>query len=381
MSSAAYSTWERTFDDVSDPASQFCGWRTRERARTSLTREVLDREYEENKKSLSQLAVDFGLPYRIVIERAKELGVTVTAGRRPLTFDDVWLREQYVTHLRSTRGIGKGIGISEGPVKRRLAELGVALRPVGPYSREEMISRLDRTVSRDIRAALEGTAHGWVRLRRFQIHIAFPSLTASSAYLGVAESSLSRQLRQLEAAVGAELVHRPARHAPQRPTRRGASLLRRLDEPQARELMQHALGPDITPMPSTAAQAEAAASFNGKCGPLTRLAPTAGPPAHINVPAHLLPLLRHFFTATVPESHVRQIHALTGIRVTTLYSQLPCLVAAGWLQSRRESAKERLRRGGGGHRRHFYSLSPAARLVPMDDRLDNPATCPESPLE
>jgi len=162
MSPAAFGTWERAFDDVNDPASQFCGWRMRERARTFLTREFLDREYEQNKKSLSQLAVDFGLPYRIVIERAKKLGVTITAGRRPLRLDDVWLREQYVIHLRSPRGIGKAIGISEGPVKRRLTELGVALRPLGPYSREQMIGQLDRTVPRDIRAALEGTAHGWV---------------------------------------------------------------------------------------------------------------------------------------------------------------------------------------------------------------------------
>jgi hypothetical protein len=192
--------------------------------------------------------------------------------------------------------------------------------------------------------------------------MAFPSLTTSSAYLGVAESSLARQLKQLEAAIGADLVHRAERHAPQRPTRRGASLLRRLDEPQARKLMQHALGPDITPMPSRAVQAEAAVTFNGKCGPLTRLAPAA----------HMLPLLRHFVTDAAPETYVRQLHALTGIGTATLYGQPPSLVAAGWLQSRRETTKERLRRGGAGHRRHFFTLSPAARLVPIHDVLNSP---------
>jgi hypothetical protein len=136
--------------------------------------------------------------------------------------------------------------------------------------------------------------------------------------------------------------------------------------------MQHALGPDITPMPSTAALAEAAVSFNGKFGPLTKLVPAVGLPAHINVPAHLLPLLQHFSTDAVAESYVRQIHVLTGIPVTSLYGQLPCFVDAGWLQRRRESGKELLRRGGGGHRRHYYSLSPAARLVPMHDVLNSP---------
>ncbi|MEU9418339.1 TniQ family protein [Streptomyces sp. NPDC048272] len=372
MSPAALSTWERTFDDINDPASQFCGWRMRERARTVLTRGFLDREYDENKKSLSQLAVDFGLPYRIVIERAKELGFTVTAGSRPLTFDDRWLREQYVTHLRSTRDIGKGIGISEGPVKRRLAELGVALRPVGPYSRKEMIARLDESVPGDIRAAVEGTTHGWLRLRRFQIHMALPSLAATSAYLGVAGNSLTRQFKQLEAAIGAELVHRAARHAPQRPTLRGTSLLRQLDEPQARELMQHALGPDITPMPSTSVQAHAAAAFNGKNAPLTRLGPATDLPAHIHVPPPLLPLLRHLFADAAPETYVMQIHALTGIRAATLYGQLHRLVAAGWLQRRRESANERMQRGGGGHLHNLYTLSPAARLVPIRDVLNSP---------
>lgn len=116
MSPAAFSTWERAFGKVNDTASQFCGWRMRERARTALTREVLDREYDENKKALSELAVDFGLPYRIVIEsRARELGVTVTAGRHPLTFDDIWLREQYVIHLRNTRGSGRASGSAKVP--------------------------------------------------------------------------------------------------------------------------------------------------------------------------------------------------------------------------------------------------------------------------
>ncbi|MFF1414521.1 helix-turn-helix domain-containing protein [Streptomyces sp. NPDC058289] len=42
----------------------------------------------------------------------------------------------------------------------------------------------------------EASTHGWVRLRRFQIHMAFPSLTTSSAYVGVAVSSLRRSFIQ-----------------------------------------------------------------------------------------------------------------------------------------------------------------------------------------
>ncbi|MER7959908.1 DUF6262 family protein [Streptomyces sp. NPDC096030] len=284
MDTASHQAWELVSQQATDHASLFGAWRMRERARTVITHEFLNREYDASNRSLPQIAKDLGLPYPIVIERYKELGRSLKTGCRPRSLDDHWLREQYLVRLRSTREIGRDIGTSEGPVKRRLVELGVTLRPVGAHSRREVLARLDESVPRDIRAAVEGTFHGWLRLRRFQIHMAFPSLQTTAAYLETAPSALAKQKKQLETAIGARLLTRAATPIPHQAAIEGAPLLRHLDEEHVQELMRHALGPDIPPMPTEDVLANAIFAFGGNHGCLSQLPPGAAPPARIKVP-------------------------------------------------------------------------------------------------
>lgn len=210
MDTVSHQVWELVSQQAADHSSLFGAWLTRERARTFITDEFLDREYNARNRSVRQIAKDLGLPYPIILERYKELGRSLKIGCRPISVDDRWLREQYIVHLRSTREIARDMGTSDGPVKRRLGELGVILRPVGAYSRREVIARLDESLLRDIRAAVEGTFHGWLRLRRFQIHMAFPSLASTAAYLGTSPSSLTKQIKKLETAIGTQLLTRAA---------------------------------------------------------------------------------------------------------------------------------------------------------------------------
>ncbi|WP_406107756.1 TniQ family protein [Streptomyces sp. NBC_01003] len=203
--------WEQALSEVTDPTTQFGRWRLRERAHALLTPEFLHREHEERRRSLRELAESLGLPQRIVVQRAKDLGIKIhPGGTRPHHFDDDWLRDQYVVQLRSVRDIGRAAGTCDGPVQRRLAELGIAIRPVGAHSRRDMLAKLDDSVPRDIRAAVEGTLHGWLRLHRFQIHMALPTLSATADYLNVERGALSMQFSRLERAVGAELFRRVA---------------------------------------------------------------------------------------------------------------------------------------------------------------------------
>ncbi|PJM98940.1 hypothetical protein CG740_33200 [Streptomyces sp. CB01201] len=368
MDTVSHQARELIFEQTTEHASLFGSWRARERARTVITPEFLNREYDASNRSLLQISKELGLPYAIVIERYKELGRSLKIGCRPRSLDDHWLREQYLVGLRSIKAIGSDIGTSEGPVKRRLIELGVTLRPTGAHSRREVLARLDESVPRDIRASVEGTFHGWLRLRRFQIHMAFPSLQATAAYLKITPSSLARQIKQLETAIGAQLFTRAAPPVPHQATDAGALLLRHLDEEHAQELMRHALGPDITPLPTKDVLANAVLTFGGSKAPLSRLPPDTALPEHLNVPAPLLPLLRHLFYDTGSETYAGEIHAATGIESSTIYVQLRRLKAAGWLRSQRELPSNRMRRAG--NTRVYYSLTPAARLVPLQEFLD-----------
>ncbi|MEU6548356.1 hypothetical protein [Streptomyces sp. NPDC046859] len=112
-----------------------------------------------------------------------------------------------------------------------------------------MLAKLDDSVPRDIRAAVEGTMHGWLRLHRFQIHVAFTTLSGTADYLNVEGGVLSMQFSRLERAIGAELFRRATGRDPQRPSPRGTALLRQLDETHIRKPMHNALGRNIVRMP------------------------------------------------------------------------------------------------------------------------------------
>ncbi|GAA0474943.1 hypothetical protein GCM10010361_44160 [Streptomyces olivaceiscleroticus] len=351
-------------DDVTDPAAEIGRWRLRSRAHTLLTPQFLHREHEVRKRSLREIAKSFDLPERLVVQRAKDLGIKVQpAGTRPHPFDDAWLREQYVVQLRSLGDISHETGACTETVTRRLVKLGIARRPAGSRSRREMLVELDKSVHHDIRAAVEDTLHGWVRLRRFQINMAFPTVSATADYLNMEHGALSMQFSQMERAIGGELFRRSTGHTPQQPTSRGVSLLQQLAKKQARELMHHALGCDMTSMPDREAVSAAQTAFGADSRTLTDLCECDQPPPRISVPLSLLPLARQLLSHPGQEVYTTQLHTTTGLPLNTIYKQLRRLEASGWLLSRREGAAERAHRGGRG--RIYYTLTATARSIPL----------------
>ncbi|MFI6860637.1 LysR family transcriptional regulator [Streptomyces sp. NPDC050421] len=140
----------------------------------------------------------------------------------------------------------------------RRGAVAVVVRPPGIAGQP-----LDSSVPADIRKVTEGNLHGWLRLRRFQILMTFPTLTTAAAYLKVRPSALTGQFNRLEVDLAAELFHRSVRHSAQHPTRRGASLLRDVNDPQVQNLMCEALGPKFEPMPSRAEIESAEAVADG----------------------------------------------------------------------------------------------------------------------
>jgi DNA-binding MarR family transcriptional regulator len=358
MSTACRSAWEAAFTDATKSNSPLGSWRFHERRTRILTPEFLQREYTEGGKSIATLAEEVGVPIAHVVRHAKNLGVAIhRGGIRPPTFNDDWLREQYVTHKRTGRDIAQEVGTHREAVRRRLEQLGIQRRPSGRSS-PALITKLDTSIPPDIRAVVEETLHGWRRLRRFQISIFFPTLTSSAKYLDLRPGTLTMQIDQLECAVGAELFRRSVRHAPQSPTRRGACLLRDLDRDDVRNLIYAVLGSNIEKIPDQDAINSAIATVDGERGALTNLHSSSQCGDRLRVPPTMLPLLRHLLARRDQESYLAQIHATTCIPMTTIFKQLKRLEEAGWLVSRLETAHERQ---GSRRRRTYYTLTPSAR--------------------
>jgi DNA-binding transcriptional ArsR family regulator len=187
-------------------------WQRHQHARTILTREFFQREYITAGKNLRQLEADTGIPRRFLTQVAREHGITMTgvrgpapAGPRPLPGHDL---------AGQTSATGS---------------------PAEPSA----------ALPGDIRRAAGDSPAGWHRLRRFQIAMTSPTITAAAAGLHLCPSALSRQLRRLERDTGGTLYHRATSRRPWRPTRRGDALLTALARP-AIQALAAAHAPDVS---------------------------------------------------------------------------------------------------------------------------------------
>ncbi|WP_103529211.1 TniQ family protein [Streptomyces sp. SM12] len=348
------------------PNSPLAAWRLRQRARDLITREFLEREYVTGRKTLTVIAAETDLPRHVVVEQAEAIGITIYRSPRPLAIDAAWLREQYLTRKRSTSDIAHEAGTEDETIRRRLQRLGIPLRAPGVHSRTIMTATLDRTVPRDIRAAVEGTLHGWLRLHRFEIAMAFPTLDTAAGYLQVHQSALVTQFQRLERDIGHPLFERGAFGKPHRPTSRGKALLRALNKPHVRKLMHQALAPTtLTPMPDTNTLARATTDVTTRRtpGPLTPFDDI--PVERIRIRAETLTLLRDLLDHHDAEFYAAQLSTRTGLRQSSLSPRLRQLEQAGWLTSRLEDDTSWLSRApegrGPGRRRLYYALTPDGR--------------------
>lgn len=218
-------------------------WRTQQRAQALLTAEFFDREYVQAGKTLAQIADETGLHRNMLARYARAAGIRLVNAteRQPTPIDPRWLREQYLTHGRSFTEIAADLGLSEMTVNRAAHRFDIPIRPAGVTSHPQLITRLDPTFPPDVRAAVDGVRHGWLRLHRFQQAMAHPSLNTAAAHTGVHISALITQLHRLEADVGTLLFYRGTPSRPMRPTERGAALLDALAQPHIQTLLhEHA---------------------------------------------------------------------------------------------------------------------------------------------
>ncbi|MDV6245345.1 TniQ family protein [Rhodococcus opacus] len=352
------------------PHAAPAAWLREQHAARLFTREFFDREYIQAGRSLNDIAADTGIGRHIITRFAKQAGISLRRARAPFRIDPVWLREQYCTQLRSTADIAVELGTEQMRVNNALHQHGIPVRPQGVASRTEMIMTFDH-LPPNIRAAVEGTLHGWIRLHRFRITMAFPSLGTAAGYLGIKSNSLLHQLRLLERHAGAPLFHRSRRGTAHKPTPHGHALLRELDNEHVQPLMTaalHACNALAMPDAKTLAHAEREAMTPPRNPGL--LKPFGDiPVGRLRITRTTLTLLRHLTTTDAEEFYGHGLHQCTSIQHGTLYPLLRSLEQAGWLTSRDEDEADWLAGAppgcGPGRRRTYYRLTPNGRRAAL----------------
>lgn len=364
-------------------------WRLRQQAKSVFTADFLQREYIDNGKPLRDIARETGIPRPLAVAHARALGIPVRRTRKPFPIDPAWLREQYLTHKRSTHDIAEELGTKDETVRRRLKHLKIPSRPPGVHSRTIMTAKIDSNLPRDIRAAVEGTLHGWLRFHRFQIAMRFPSLDSAARYLKVEPNALVTQFQRLERDIGTDLFHRSAFNKPQRPSARGKSLLRDLAHERVQELMRNALKDDqFFAMPDEDTLARAMESLSTRRPP-SPLRPYENIPVpRIRIRAETLTLLRDLVDHAPTEFFGSRVSARTGLNQGSVSGRLRQLEQAGWLTSRVEDDASWLSRAtpgrGAGRRRTYYSFTASGRRAAtheLQQRAPQLTSLPAAPEE
>nr|WSW58150.1 TniQ family protein [Streptomyces sp. NBC_00998] len=357
MENVAPEHWQKVRMAITAHNTTFHSWRLQSRTEKLITYEFMDREYNKAGKTIAEISQSCQLPTILVAKQAKRVGIRTRAGGKfPVDVDHDWLRNEYCKNFRGIMHIAESIGCDQRTVRALLRKAGVDVRPTCLSGQSDATMNLNESIPRDIRAAVENVQYGWLRLRRFQIHMMFPTSSATAHYLNLMPSALVTQFNRLEEDIGAPLFVRSVRHAPQRPTKRGAALLKDLERSDVQELMQRALGSTIDPTPPAQTLQSAQESVDGE-----RTALTALPAQLVRIPPPMVPVIRHVLSHGLSETYAWQIHNDTGIPFGTIFKQLKLLQRAGWVTSRLETPTERALRRQGGRGRTYYAPTPAAR--------------------
>lgn len=219
------------------PNNPAAAWRLRRLADQTLTPEFFQHEYVNSSKPLRQLETETGIHRKLLAERARQHGVPLHCGPRPVDIGEQWLRHRYLDKHQSTSQIAAEIGVGVSTIQRYLRLFGIAARPALVHSRTEVLQPADPSLPTDIHNAVQGRLGGWRRLLRFQQAMSCTSLAETAQRAGISTNALRDFLRQLEQHIGAKLFTRAGRHRLMQPTPHGRQLLHTLAQPEIQAQM------------------------------------------------------------------------------------------------------------------------------------------------
>jgi len=340
-----------------------------DRARAVATHAFFEQHYLREGLLLRELTQLTGIPRGTLAGLARVHGIPLRSGVDPVNPDPAWLREQYLTLGHSTADLAVDLGVSAETVSRALTRVGIPLRASGVYGRREMHAPLDPAHPPVVRAAVEGTLHGWLRLARFQTAIAYPTMKAAAAAMGIHLTALTVEIQRLETDTAGRLYERAAYGKPQRPTRHGQALLEALDQPPTAAALRAATGPaPPSPDPATLDTLRAELSTRSPARPAAGYPGLAVQPqrrsaATLAVVAYLAD---HADRDVWGYLVAKELHLHHG----TVYPILTRLHDGGWTTSHTETldeweARAPHRRGDSRLRRHYRLTTHGMRAAAL----------------
>ena len=226
-------SWRRQPETVGSEAApkastQLISLVQHKRATELLTREFLEREYLQARKSVRWIAREARLRPALVSQALHAASIPPRHGRhRTVSIDEAWLAHQYVNQGRAMKDIAAELGVGEATVQQRLAAQGIAGR--APGKRIICTPAFLESVPSALKPALRSHA-GLSRLYRFHAAMRHRTLTEASDCLLIGRSVLSTQIKQLETELGFALYTRPRRAQTLQPTAEGHKILRALED-------------------------------------------------------------------------------------------------------------------------------------------------------
>ena len=179
--------------------------------------------------TLRDIASRYHVDRKTVARLAHQYGIDTRRGR-PRSHEEIdrnWLYTEYIVHRRTLPELAAEKGMSTMNMSLWAQRHGIQRRPRGEASKAANLeaAKQGRQAPAILRPALSQIG-GAARLKRFEMVLQYPTITAAAADLGLRQAVLTSQITRLEGELGGALVERAQRGRPMTLTKRGARVLR-----------------------------------------------------------------------------------------------------------------------------------------------------------
>jgi TniQ/Bacterial regulatory helix-turn-helix protein, lysR family len=194
-----------------------------------LPPEVLIAHYHQQRMTLRDIASRYHVDRKTVARLAHQYGINTRQGR-PREHEEIdrnWLYTEYIVHRRTLPELAAEKGMSTMNMSVWARRHGIQRRPRGEASKAANLeaAKQGRQAPAILRPALSQIG-GAARLKRFEMVLQYPTITAAAANHGLRQAVLTSQITRLEGELGGALIERAQRGRPMTLTKRGARVLR-----------------------------------------------------------------------------------------------------------------------------------------------------------
>ncbi|OMC47346.1 hypothetical protein A5742_24320 [Mycolicibacterium fortuitum] len=214
-----------------------------QRAANALPRERFADLYEQQCKTLAEIAKDVGVDPTTVANLARDYGIPIRrGGLQRVTIDREWLRDQYLTQHKPTTAIAQERGVSSALIANRLAEFGIPRHDRHAWRNPDQRWRKLPYIVDDrlppVLVPVFSRRDGWLLLQHLAVLTEYRSFTDAAAALQLTGEAIRHRVQIIETLTGSPMFERARRGAPMSLTPAGREIVSAVHD------LQHAGGPE-----------------------------------------------------------------------------------------------------------------------------------------